>query len=57
MGMAPMHDHRGVLEAAVEEFLVGLDHQGRGNMTCGIGQHAVLGDDGEAFDTGWTRHE
>ena len=57
MRMAPMHHHRGVLEAAVKEFLVGLDHEGRRNAPFGIGQHAVFGHDGKAFDTGRARHE
>ena len=56
MRVAAVHDDRGVLEAVVKECLVGLDHQGRRNMPIGIGEHAVVGDDGEAFDAGGARH-
>ena len=56
VGMAAVHDDRGVLEAVMKELLVGLDHQGRRNVPVGIGKHAIIGNDGEAFDAGRTRH-
>jgi hypothetical protein len=51
-----MHHDRGVLQAAMKEFLVRLDYEGRRDASFGIRQHAVFGHDGEAFDTGRTGH-
>ena len=53
-------DHMAALphavEAIVKECLVGFDHQGRRNRSPGVGEHAVRGHDGVAFDAAWSEH-
>ena len=50
MGMAPVYDERCLIKTSLEEFLIGLDDEAGRNASIRVSQHAVGGDDGEAFD-------
>jgi hypothetical protein len=56
MRVAAVYDDGGALKAVVKKFLICLDDQHRWNLTVRVSQHAVVRDDGEAFDCGRTGH-
>ena len=50
LGMAAMHDHIDTVQSVLEEALIGFEFEGFRHNPCGIGQHAVFGDNGVTFD-------
>jgi hypothetical protein len=56
MRMAPMNYKRGLIKTRLKELLIGFDDEARRNASIRIRQHAIGGDDGEAFDAKRASH-
>jgi hypothetical protein len=56
VGMAPLHHQIDAIEPAREELMIGLETQGIRHDAQRIRQHAVIGDDGVAFDVNISPH-
>src|SRR5262249_47030008 len=56
MGVASVHDECRPSETLVEEPHVGIDPESIGHLAIAIGDHAVGGDDGVAFNANPLRH-
>jgi hypothetical protein len=46
-----VYDHINVVQSSLVKLLIRLEHERAGHDPEGVRQHAVLGDDGVAFDT------